>query len=97
VAAVDLLVGEVEPNDFVVVEACPREAGQWTEIDMHVVVVVMTSNEAWQHARIGRLDVSTDHRQAHSREGLHAEHFEDGDMTVATPDQDEVFEDDIRT
>src|SRR6266849_297806 len=59
---------------------------------MHVVVVVVTSNAAWQHAGIGRMDVAAEHRQAHTRKGLHAEHSEDGDMAVAASDQDQVFD-----
>ena len=66
---------------------------QRPQIDMNVVVIVMAGNKARQHARIRRMDIAADEREANAGQRLHAELFENRNVAVTAADQDQVFDD----
>ena len=83
----------VDADGFIAKKARAGELGQATQIDMHLVVSVMAGDVAGQHARIRRVRVAADQRQAHARNRLHAEALEHADVTVATADQNDIPQD----
>ena len=74
---------DVEADHLLLEEPCSGEARQRTRIDVHLVGSVMTGDVAWQHARVGRVDLARDQRQADTGQRLHAEAPQHGDMRVA--------------
>ncbi len=89
----DLLGVEIEPGRLVDEQARAGEAAQPLEVDMRVVEAVMPGDQTRQHARVGRVHVAADQRQAHARHGPHAEPLEDGDMAVPAADQHQILDD----
>ena len=58
---------------------------------MGIVIRIVPCEQAWQHARIGRVHVAADHRQAHSGHGVHAKLLEYGDMAMSAANEDQIF------
>ena len=82
----------VDAIDLAVVEPCAGETGQWPEVDMDVIEVVVTGDVSRQHAGVGRMDVAGDQGQTHTGHGLHAEHAQHRDMRMPAADQNDVFQ-----
>ena len=97
VFAQHLATGAVQADDLVLEKTRTRKAGQRAQIDVHIVMAVVACNVAGQHARVGRVAVAADQRQAHTRHGLHAPHLEHDSMAVAAADQHNIAQDRLFT
>ena len=86
------LVGGIEADRLVMEELGAGEAGQRPEVDMGVIEAVMSGDQARQHARIGRVGIPADQRQADAGDRPHAEALEHGDMAVAAAEQHQILE-----
>ena len=93
VAAQDVPRDRVEIDRLVVIEARVREAGEGAEIDVDVVVGVVSCNVAREHARVGRLDVAADEGDPDPGHRLHPESLEHDDVAVPAADQHEILDD----
>ena len=62
---------------------------------MRLVKFVVAGQVARQHARIGRVHVACDDREADAGQRVHAELLEHDHMTVPAADEDEVFDDGV--
>ena len=74
------------------INPCPGEPGQGTQVDMALVEVVMAGDEARQHAGIGRVRVAADQGEAHAGDRFHAEPFQHRDVAVAAADEHEILD-----
>ena len=57
---------------------------------MHIVVVVVTGDVAWQHAGVWRVCTAAYQRESHTGRWLHGEIAQHADMAVTTADQDNI-------
>ena len=92
VAAEHLARRAVDADHLVAVVARTGEFGQAAQVDVHVVEAVVSGDVAGQHARVRRVGIGADHRQAHAGQRLHGEHVQHADVAVAAADQDDVSE-----
>ena len=90
VAANHLLVGPVQADHFIAVQARTRKYAQTREVDVNLVVVVMPSHVTRQHAGVGRVHIGANEGEAHAWNGLHAKTFQHTHMAVATAHQNDV-------
>ena len=82
----------IDPDDLVVIKARLGEPGQGTRVDMHGVEVVVTGDEAWQHAGIGRVHLSRDQREPRAGNRIHSEIPDYADMRMTGADQHDVLQ-----
>ena len=85
------LVGEIEPDDVLVIQSGSGKPRQRSQVNMHIVIRLVRGLKAWLRARVGRVHVSADHRQTHSGHGMHAKLLEYGDMTMSAANEDQIF------
>ena len=73
----------------------PRTGGerQRTQIDVDVVVRVVTRDVSRQHAGVRRVDFTGDQRDAHARQRAHREATQRQHVAVATADEDQIPDD----
>ena len=83
---------ELDADGLGVDQPCACPGGQPSEIDVALVEGIVASDEARNHARVGRLYVPADQRQPHARHRLHTEALQDMDMGVAAANQHEILE-----
>ena len=91
-AADHLTPGEIEADDFVLIEPRSGKTRQRPGIDMSVVETVMAGDEAGQHAGIRRVHLTGDQREADPRDRLHPEHAQHRHVGVAGAGQDDVLD-----
>ena len=97
VFAQHLATGAVQADHLVLEKTRTRKAGQRAQVDVHIVIVVVARDVAWQHARVRRVAVAADQRQAHTRHGFHTPHLEHDSMAVAPADQHNIAQDRLFT
>ena len=85
-------VGEIKPDDLVVIQSGPGKPRQGSQVNMNIVIGIVPGQKAWQHARVGRVHIAADHRQAYSGHGMHAKLLEHGDMAMSTANEDQIFD-----
>jgi len=85
--------GPVETDRLVADQPRPGKAGEPAGIDMALLKGVMPGDVAWQHARIGRLDVAADQGDADTGHRPHAKSLQHADMGLAAADEDEILSD----
>ena len=93
VFAQHLAAGTVQADHLVLEKPRTRKRRQRAQVDEHLVVAVVAGDVAWQHARVRRVAVAADHRQAHARHRIHAKHLEHDRMAVTAADQHDVAQD----
>jgi hypothetical protein len=59
---------------------------------MDVVIRIVPGNKARQHARVWRVHVAADRRQAHPRHWLHAKSLEHGNMAMSASNENQIFD-----
>ena len=92
VATVDDSRGQIEANRFVVIEPGRSEPTQRGQVDVDIVEPVVSRDQSGQHARIGRVNVTGDHRDAEAGHTVHAKTLQDDDVAVPTADEHEILE-----
>ena len=90
IAAQHLACRPVDADNLVAVIARPGKLGQPAQVDMDVGKTVMAGDVARQHARIRRVGIGADHRQAHAGQRLHGKHVQHADVAMAAADQHDV-------
>ena len=92
VVANDAFVLEIKAVDLAVVEARVGKAAERTRIDVRFIGRVAPGDHPGQHARVGRVNLPGDQREAHAGHRVHAEHAQNADVGVAGADQDHVLD-----
>ena len=83
----------IQSERFVAEEAPAGELRQSAQIDVDLIIAVMSGHVAGQHPRVRRMRIAANHGQTHAGRRLHAEASQDTDVTVATADEDDVAKD----
>ena len=91
VIAQHLLARHIEAGNRAVIEPCAGKTRQRAEINMRLVILIMTSDIARQHSRIGRMSIAANQGQANTRHRLHAKALEHRNMAVAAANQHQIF------
>ena len=86
VAAQDFFVNAVNAHYLVFEQPCTCKHAQARQIDMYLVIVVVPSHVARQHARVRGVHVGTNERKANAGDRLHTKAFEHAHMAVASAD-----------
>jgi hypothetical protein len=73
--------------NFAADKANIRPLTKFSEIDVTVIKVVMTGNQARQHARVRGISIFTDQGNSDARQWFHAQFFKNCNMAMATADQ----------
>ena len=97
VAADDFACRPVQTDHLVAEKTGTSKSGQRIQVNVHVVVAVVARDVTGQHARVGRVGVTADHRQAHAGDGVHAKTSQHPHMAVAAADQHDVAQDRLFT
>ena len=93
IAADDLPVDRIESDDLVAIEACVREARQGTQIDVDLVVGVVSGDVPGEHPGVRRLHVTADERDPNPRHRPHSETLEHDDVAVPAAGEYQVLDD----
>ena len=92
-AAQDEPLFEVETARLVQQEPRPAKSAERDEIDVAVVEAIMAGDQAGQHARIGRMGIAADHRDAHAVDRLHGKALDHRDVAVTAAQQNQILDD----
>ena len=90
ISAEHFFASAINADHFVAIQTRAGKCCEATQINVHIVVVVMSRHVARQHAGIRRVHVGANHGEAHAGNRLHAKAFEHADVAVATADQHDV-------
>ena len=83
----------VYARDFGAHKARPGKHAQAHQVEVYFIKAVVAGHIAGQHARIRRVRVGANQRDAQARDGLHGQGFEHAYVAVAATHQDEVAQD----
>ena len=88
-----LTIVEIQALRRGVVEPCTGETRQRPQVDMAVVVAVVTGDQARKHAGVWRVDIASDQGQADTRQRIHTKAAQYCNVRMATTDQDHILDD----
>ncbi len=80
----------INAGDFIFEIARAGKLGQFSYVDVHVVVTVMAGYITWQHTGIRGVGIGANDRQAHAWHGPHGEHTQHHHVAVATTHQNNI-------
>ena len=78
-------------------KACTGKPAQWAEINVRLVVIVVSGDEARQHARIGRMRLPADYGQTHAWHWAHTKTLEHCDVAMPAADEHQILDDRVKT
>ena len=90
IAQQHLAAHAVDADDFTTHKARPGKHAQAHQIQVHLVKAVVARHVARQHARVRRVRVGANQRDAQALDRLHGQGFEHADVAVAAAYQDQV-------
>ena len=93
IAQQHLAAHAVDAGDFGTHKARPGKHAQAHQVQVHFIKAVVARHVAGQHARVRRVRVGANQRDAQALNGLHGKGFEHTHMAVAAAHQDEVAQD----
>ena len=91
--AEDLLAGEIEADNFIVIKTGAGEMAERSQVDVSFLGGVMAGDAAGQHSRVGSHGFTADQGEARPGHRAHPERLEHGDMRMPAAYQDQIFDD----
>ena len=84
---------QVQADHLIVVKAGAGKLGERPQVDVSLVELIVTGDEAREHSRVRRMDVASDEGEANARHGLGAEALQDSHVAVSASDQNQILGD----
>ena len=84
---------QVQADGLIMEEAGARKLGERPQVDVRLVVFVVTGDQARKHTGVRSVDVPGDEGQANTRHGLCAEALQDSHVAVTAADQNQILGD----
>ncbi len=88
----DASIGEIKADDLILIEPRAGKARERPGVDVGLVELIVTCDQARQHARIWAMHFAGDESETRPGQPSHPEHSQHGDVSVPGTDQDHVFE-----